>query len=428
MDRQPSGYEDVALGLLLVVAAVAGVLWAGGQASAWISGHRLPHREPLAGLAALAHLGDPSAAWHSPVGPPEIYWACMAAALAVAGFVAFAGWRLWRFDVGANKTASPVRAEGLAPRSEVRRAAGARALVARSKTLRPSLQRPRPAYVGYRLGTSRGVVCWASVEDSMLLLGPPRSGKGQSVVIPMILDAPGAVVTTSTRPDNLAITLAARASRGPVAVFDPQRLAQRATPLPALRWSLVRGCESPQMAIIRAEALVSETSRSGVESGTFWRQQALAATRCMLHAAALGGRSPSDLYRWSHSAPGAKEAVVDPHLAPWGDAGLGAGTRRDHRLGPAHAGLDLGDGREHFRAPRRSRGARCGEPGTQQGVRPGRVLGDARDLIPARYRERSFSHSHLGRRADRRRDRRRSTTRSELSRPTTGSPCRARAR
>ena len=124
MDRQPHGYEDMAFGLLVGVAAVTGVFWAGGAASAWASGHRLPHGEPLAGLAALAHLSDPSKAWHSPVGPPEIYWACTAAALAVAGFVAFAGWRLWRFDVGANKTTSPVRAEGLALRSEVRRAAG----------------------------------------------------------------------------------------------------------------------------------------------------------------------------------------------------------------------------------------------------------------------------------------------------------------
>ncbi len=132
MDQQPRGYEDVAFGLFVGVAAVAGVFWAGGAASAWTSGHRVPHGEPLAGLAALAHLSDPSKAWHSPVGPPEIYWACTAAALAVAGFVAFAWWRLWRFDVGANKTTSPVRAEGLALRSEVRRAAGARTLVARS--------------------------------------------------------------------------------------------------------------------------------------------------------------------------------------------------------------------------------------------------------------------------------------------------------
>jgi type IV secretion system protein VirD4 len=309
MDRQPPGYEDVSLVLLVGVAVVAGVLWVGGQFSAWSSGHRLPHGEPLAGLVALAHLSDPSRAWHSPVGSPETYWACTAATIVVAGFVAFAGWRLWRSDVRGDRRASPARAEGLASRSEVRRAAGARALVARSKTLRPSLPRPRPTDVGYHLGTSRGVGCWASVEDSMLLLGPPRSGKGRNVVIPMILDAPGAVVTTSTRPDNLAITLAQRASFGPVAVFDPQRLARSSSRLSALRWSLVRGCESPQMAIIRAEALVSESNRSGVENGTFWRQQALTATRCLLHAAALGDRSPSDLYRWSHSAPGAKEAV-----------------------------------------------------------------------------------------------------------------------
>jgi len=303
-------FEDAALGLLLGVAAVAGVLWAGGETSAWASGHRLPRGRPLAGLVALAHARDPSVAWRSPVGPAGIYWACTAVVLTVAGCVAFFGWRLWRSDVGSDKKASPVRADGLATRSEVRSVAGARALVARSETLRPSLQRPRPADVGYRLGTSRGVWCWASVEDSMLLLGPPRSGKGQSVVIPMILDAPGAVITTSTRADNLAVTLSARTSRGPVAVFDPQRLAHCPSRLPTLRWSLVRGCESPQTAMIRAEALVSDAGRSGVDNGAFFRQQALAVTRCMLHAAALEGCSPSDVHRWSHSAPGAKEAVA----------------------------------------------------------------------------------------------------------------------
>jgi type IV secretory pathway TraG/TraD family ATPase VirD4 len=143
----------------------------------------------------------------------------------------------------------------------------------------------------------------------MLLLGPPRSGKGQNVVIPMILDAPGAVVTTSTRADNLAVTIAACMTRGPVAVFDPQDLVHAPSRLPALRWSLVRGCERPQTAMIRAEALVTDAGRSGVENATFWRQQAMSATWCMLHAAALDGRTAADLYRWSHAAAGAKEAV-----------------------------------------------------------------------------------------------------------------------
>jgi type IV secretion system protein VirD4 len=91
-------------------------------------------------------------------------------------------------------------------------AAGEKALLRKAAAVRPSLTRPTAAEVGYALGTSRGVTCWAAVEDSMVLLGPPRSGKGLHVVIPMILDAPGAAITTSTRPDNLAVTMAARAA------------------------------------------------------------------------------------------------------------------------------------------------------------------------------------------------------------------------
>jgi hypothetical protein len=74
-----------------------------------------------------------------------------------------------------------------------------------------------------------------------VVLGPPRSGKGLHLVVPLIVGAPGAVVTTSTRPDNLAITLRQRAKAGPVAVFDPQGLAAG---VPGrLRWSPMRGCE-----------------------------------------------------------------------------------------------------------------------------------------------------------------------------------------
>jgi type IV secretory pathway TraG/TraD family ATPase VirD4 len=163
--------------------------------------------------------------------------------------------------------------------------------------------------VGLRLGRSRGVECWASVEDSILLLGPPRSGKGQSVVIPTILDAPGAVITTSTRPDNLAVTFSARARRGHVIVFDPQGLARAPRLVPTLRWSPIRGCERPQTAMARAETLVADASRSGVENANFWRTQAVSAVRCLLHAAALAERSPADLYRWSHAAPAAKDAI-----------------------------------------------------------------------------------------------------------------------
>lgn len=160
--------------------------------------------------------------------------------------------------------------------------------------------------MGYFLGSSRGVDCWSSVEDSMVLLGPPRSGKGYHVVIPMLLDAPGAVITTATRADNLSATMTVRGALGPVGVFDPEGLA---TGVPsALRWSPVRGCQCPQTAMIRANALCADAGEE-TESGSFWKQQTITAVRCLLHAAALDDRPTADLYRWSLSAAAAKDAV-----------------------------------------------------------------------------------------------------------------------
>src|SRR3546814_10046516 len=139
---------------------------------------------------------------------------------------------------------------------------------------------------------------WASVEDSVLVLGPPRSGKGLHIVINAILDAPGAVVTTATRPDNIAATITARQEHGPVAVFDPQRLAEG---LPSgLRWSPVRGCEDPLTAMIRATGLASATglSAGGVASGGFWEGKTRTALQALLPAAAPDHRSPAEPFPW----------------------------------------------------------------------------------------------------------------------------------
>ena len=307
--RLPRDGTDHALTAVLTGAGLVGVLWLAGVASARLSGQRIPHADAFAPLRAFGHPGDPSLAWHASVGPPPLYWGMTASFVTILVVALWGGFRLFRRDPGRSPS-DPTKADGLAARRQVVAAAGPSALLARGRTLRPSVTRPRPRDIGYRLGSSRGVPCWASVEDSILLLGPPRSGKGYNVVIPMILDAPGAVVTTSTRPDNLAVTLAARATGGrPVAVFDPQGLAPAGSHLPSLRWSPVRGCGRPQTAMVRAAALVSDAAGS-VENGAFWQQQTISAVRCLLHAAALGDRPPADLYRWSHSAGGAREAVT----------------------------------------------------------------------------------------------------------------------
>jgi type IV secretory pathway TraG/TraD family ATPase VirD4 len=150
---------------------------------------------------------------------------------------------------------------------------------------------------------------WASVEDSILVLGPPRSGKGLHLVINAILDAPGPVITTSTRPDNLTATIEARRRRGPIAVFDPQRLTTGTDA--GLRWSPIRGCQDPLTAMIRAAGLAGTTgfSKGGVEDGSFWQDRTRSALQALLHAAALDNRSTRTVFEWSLNPAAAAEAV-----------------------------------------------------------------------------------------------------------------------
>ncbi len=165
------------------------------------------------------------------------------------------------------------------------------------------------------------------------MVGPPRSGKGLHLVIPMLLDAPGAVVTTSTRPDNLAVTYSARRALGPVAVFDPQGLAAGVPD--GLRWSPVRGCDVPQIAMIRARGLAAGTGISKTtDGGDFWQAQTETVLRALLHAAALDGRAPRDLYRWSLDPAAVSEAITilgRPSAAPGWDNALEQAANSDPR-------------------------------------------------------------------------------------------------
>ncbi len=81
---------------------------------------------------------------------------------------------------------------------------------------------------GERSTTPSGVCfSFAGPEGSMLILGPPRSGKTSSLVIPSVLDAPAAVVSTSTKPDVLAATVFRRSARGRCLRLRPERQPSR---------------------------------------------------------------------------------------------------------------------------------------------------------------------------------------------------------
>src|SRR5699024_9801420 len=196
--------------------------------------------------------------------------------------------------------------DGIARAPEVRKAVGTKATRKLVGKVRPSLSRPSPDQGALKLGASAGVPVWAALEESICLIGPPRSGKGLHLLIGAILDAPGPVVTTSSRADNYAATAAIRRKRGPVALFDPQGLTDTPT---TLKWSPITGCEVPRVANQRAASLIGASGLAASSSKQELQAPATNTMECLLHAAALDNRTVDELMRWRNKPAEAKEAV-----------------------------------------------------------------------------------------------------------------------
>jgi len=320
----PGGENALAnLGLALLggVLAIAGILWGAGHIAAFVLGTTPPAADITGGFGVLARPWDPATPLEAAGLHPVAYWVTVTLLTAISGVAGWGGWRL--FHTPRNQPTDLHHLDGTATRGEVGKTASARALTKKAAALRPSLPNATAAQLGYFLGRAAGKEVWATVEDSMLLIGPPRSGKGAHIVINAILDSPGPVVTTSTRPDNLAITMNARAAQGPVYVFDPQRLAEGIAA--GAKWSPVRGCEDPTTAMIRAAGLAAATGFGGVEAGNFWEGKTRVAIQCLLHDAALDHRTPADLYQWTLNPAAARDAArilaTNPDATPgWADA------------------------------------------------------------------------------------------------------------
>jgi len=138
---------------------------------------------------------------------------------------------------------------------------------------------------------SQGPV-WAPAEQAALVLGPPRSGKTSGLVVPTVLSAPAAVVSTSTKPDVLRATARARGRDGPCLLYDPSGTVDVPVGVERVRWSPVTGCARWDDALLVARGLVGSTRPSGGrgdgEIGVdHWTERAQALLAPVLHAAAL---------------------------------------------------------------------------------------------------------------------------------------------
>lgn len=188
--------------------------------------------------------------------------------------------------------------------------------------------KPLPArWTGVHIGVCHGVSSWVWSEQPLYLLAPARSGKTTNVIIPMVMECAGAVVTTSSRRDVVDATWHYRSkgwfdptrwqdspnkpdkydkplhfNGGNTYLFDPMNVAARTNDddlPPRLIWNPIARCIKPEVARACAETMVSTVSIGGDNAA--FAKMSVDIVQALLLAAALENKSLVDVYSWSQS-------------------------------------------------------------------------------------------------------------------------------
>jgi type IV secretion system protein VirD4 len=149
------------------------------------------------------------------------------------------------------------------------------------------------------LGAGAGGPVLAPPQQAVLALGPPRSGKTTSLIIPNVLGAPGAVVSTSTKPDVLEATWRRRIGLGQCWLFDPAGTIEAPAGITPMRWSPVNACRDWETALLTARAMAAAARPAGqIGEASHWTERAEALLAPLLHAAAVSEAGMSQVVRW----------------------------------------------------------------------------------------------------------------------------------
>ena len=204
------------------------------------------------------------------------------------------------------------------------------------------MRRLHPADVGWQLGVGReprGGQLWVPWDRTAGVLGPQGSGKTLDLLVPALLQAPGAAMTTLTKADDLLLSYTSR-TRGdrPCVVLDPFGLVPGLT---EVVWDPIRGCVDPMVAERRAKAFTAGTIKGAVAEGhgdnaaRFYAAEAAKVLQGYFHAAALTGRTLDDVLGWVARplATTTPEEVLrqHPQAAPFWSGLLHGALRGDDR-------------------------------------------------------------------------------------------------
>ncbi|WP_445517310.1 type IV secretory system conjugative DNA transfer family protein [Streptomyces sp. NEAU-174] len=258
-------------------------------------------------VTVFRHPGDPAEAWPAAgVGGPFVFWATFALLLAGAATGVWKTYCWWKRR-GADG------ADGMAARAQLEMALGEQRALGSAGSVRPDLAEKNAKAVTVRdvavyagCADPSKIHLWITIEESVILVAPPREGKTSQIILPEILEFRGTVLATSSKTDVLYNTAVIREKHGPVWVSDPTGLSGWPH---QLRWPLTAGCEEYQVARKRAETLASTTkTEEGTKNGGYFALNAKTLITCWLHAAALHKRPALDVLRWA-TDPDNREAV-----------------------------------------------------------------------------------------------------------------------
>lgn len=195
--------------------------------------------------------------------------------------------------------------------------------------------------IGWRLGTAHeprtGRELWVPFDRTAGVIGPQGSGKTLDLLVPALLEAPGAALTTLTKPDDLLLTFDARSENDrPCVVLDPFGLVPG---LPELVFDPIDGCVDPMIAERRAKAFTAGTisgSNLGDDGAArFYAAESAKVLQAYFHAAALCGAGLDEVLRWvanPRAATTPSEVLANhPHAASGWHGLLQGAVRGDER-------------------------------------------------------------------------------------------------
>ena len=136
----------------------------------------------------------------------------------------------------------------------------------------------------------------ADAGHSLLVVGPTQSFKTTGLAVPALLEWRGPVLAASVKGDLVHDTVAWRRRQGTVWIYDPSA----STNLETAPWSPLAAAVTWAGARRVADGLVEagRTSATGLTDGDFWYATATKLLGPLLLAAAVSGRTMTDVVRW----------------------------------------------------------------------------------------------------------------------------------